>query len=408
MNIALVCSEFFDYKKSEEGIKPTRIHGGFGYLTRRKAELLAELGHEVHVIAPSSAYALDDGPRASAYGQYYLHLFNDLQDSGPFHQVKAFYRMMTHIPGLLEVLKSVDPDVVQLENVSEYTTTVAKFTNNALYVFQDPWDDEDIRILIEAYKEYYGLIGEKYYHGTYDALRRIFNMRLGSILKRAGPQRVFSEALFIAEKARRMYGLDFTPGFLPNPVRVPPEPPVKAEKPVVTFIARWDPVKRPQVALSAASRLDDYEFHFIGTSSDVHKHKEVERHLREKYSGYRNIHIHGFIEEKEKEEILNNSWVLLNTSAREGLPITFLEAAAHASAIVSGVNPDGWAERFGVHVTGDDFVGALRYAIKNRLHETKGMDAYNYVKDVHEERKVVKMHEEIYQKIISGGRNNVK
>ena len=75
---------------------------------------------------------------------------------------------------------------------------------------------------------------------------------------------------------------------------------------------------------------------------------------------------------------------------------------------MSGVNPDGWAERFGVHVTGDEFVEALRHAIKNRLHETKGLDAYNYVKNVHEEKKVTKMHEEIYQKIISGGRNDVK
>jgi len=161
MKIAFVCSEFFDYKKSEEGIEPTRVHGGLDCLTRRKAELLAELGHEVHVIAPSSAYALDEGPRTSAYGQYYPHLFNDIQGSGPFHQVKAFYRVMTHNPELLEVLKSVDLDVVQLENVSDYTTTVAKFTDNASYVFQDPPDDEGIRILIEAYKEYYGLIGGK-------------------------------------------------------------------------------------------------------------------------------------------------------------------------------------------------------------------------------------------------------
>jgi hypothetical protein len=159
MKIAFVCSDFFDYKKSEEGIEPTRMHGGFGYLTRRKAELLAGLGHEVHVIAPSSAYALDGGSRTSAYGQYYLHLFNDLQGSGPFHQVKAFYRMTTRNPDLLEVLKSVDPDVVRLESVSDYTTRVAKFTDNAPCVFQDPPDDEDIRTVIEAYKEYYGLTG---------------------------------------------------------------------------------------------------------------------------------------------------------------------------------------------------------------------------------------------------------
>jgi len=159
MKISFVCSEFFDYKKSEEGIEPTHMHSGLGYLTRRKAELLAELGHEVHVIAPSSTYALDEGPRTSAYGQYYLHLFNGLQGSGPFNQVKAFYRIMTHNPELLEVFKSVDPDVVQLENVSYYTITVAKFTDNAPYVFQDPPDDEDIRILIEAYKEYYRLTG---------------------------------------------------------------------------------------------------------------------------------------------------------------------------------------------------------------------------------------------------------
>jgi len=159
MKIAIVCSESFDREKSEEGIEPTRMQDGLGCLTRRKAELLAELGHEVHVMATSSAYALDGGPRTSAYGQYYLHLFNDLQGSGPFRRVKASYRMMTRNPELLEVLKSVDPGVVRLESVSDYTAIVAKFTDDAPYVSQDPPDDEDLRILIEAYKGYYGSIG---------------------------------------------------------------------------------------------------------------------------------------------------------------------------------------------------------------------------------------------------------
>jgi len=159
MKIAFVCSESFEHKKSEEGIELTRMQDGLGYLTRRKAELLAELGHEVRVIATSAAYALDEGPRTWAYGQYYLHLFNDLEGYGPFHRAKAYYRMMTRNPELLELLKSVDPGVVQLESVSDCTTTVAKFTDNVPYVFQDPPSDEDIRILIEAYKEYYGSIG---------------------------------------------------------------------------------------------------------------------------------------------------------------------------------------------------------------------------------------------------------
>src|SRR4029079_11879393 len=56
---------------------------------------------------------------------------------------------------------------------------------------------------------------------------------------------------------------------------------------------------------------------------------------------------------------LNESWILVNTAVREGLPNAFLEAAAHGCAILSAVDPDGFASRFGVKVEADNFAAGL-------------------------------------------------
>jgi len=56
---------------------------------------------------------------------------------------------------------------------------------------------------------------------------------------------------------------------------------------------------------------------------------------------------------------LSEAWILINTAAREGLPLTFIEAAANGCAILSACNPDGYASNFGHHVTDGDFARGL-------------------------------------------------
>ncbi len=54
-----------------------------------------------------------------------------------------------------------------------------------------------------------------------------------------------------------------------------------------------------------------------------------------------NLRLTGFVTEEEKSRILASSWALMNTSVREALPVSFLEALAHKTPIISGEDPDG-------------------------------------------------------------------
>jgi len=78
----------------------------------------------------------------------------------------------------------------------------------------------------------------------------------------------------------------------------------------------------------------------------------------------------------------------VNTSVREALPVSFLEALAHGTPIISGENPDGLTSDYGCVVEDGDYSCAL-----NRLLE----DGRRHVMDFHEAGKVVDRHVEIYE-----------
>ena len=79
-----------------------------------------------------------------------------------------------------------------------------------------------------------------------------------------------------------------------------------------------------------------------------------------------NLDMRGFVDQFRSDDlsrILGASWIIMNTSAREGLPNSMLEAAAHRCAILSSVNPDGFAVEFGRHVEDDNFAAGLEWLL---------------------------------------------
>jgi glycosyltransferase involved in cell wall biosynthesis len=96
-------------------------------------------------------------------------------------------------------------------------------------------------------------------------------------------------------------------------------------------------------------------------------------------------------------QLLSDAWVLVNTSAREALPLSFLEAAAHGCALLSAVNPDQWVSRFGQYVQGDDFASGVR-ALMADSPLVKGRAAYEYVKhSLHEYSRALTEHIKVYR-----------
>ncbi|MGI0080531.1 MAG: glycosyltransferase [Nitrososphaerales archaeon] len=134
-------------------------------------------------------------------------------------------------------------------------------------------------------------------------------------------------------------------------------------------------------------------------------YEEGEKLLKERYTKFKNIHFKGFVTEEEKRELLDRAWILLNTSAREGLPMSFLEAGAHGLAIISNSDPDGYTSMFGKCVKEKkEFVSAIQEAVRDEWYKDQGRKAYEYMKSIHDTPNVIEKHEQIYRSILD--RNN--
>jgi hypothetical protein len=93
---------------------------------------------------------------------------------------------------------------------------------------------------------------------------------------------------------------------------------------------------------------------------------------------------------------------VVNTAAREGLPNAFIEAAAHRCAILSEVDPDGFASRFGARVEGGDFAGGLAWLLERDRWRERGTRGYAHVRDTFELRQAVDQHLAVYDELVGG------
>ena len=107
-------------------------------------------------------------------------------------------------------------------------------------------------------------------------------------------------------------------------------------------MGRWDQRKRPELFFELATRFPQVHFIAVGRSQDP----GWERALRSRYSEVDNLDLIGFVDQFRSHQlthILERSWIMVNTAAREGMPSAMLEAMASRCAILSQVNPDGVA-----------------------------------------------------------------
>lgn len=414
MKIGFLGYEYFGERK---GNIPTTSHGGFGYLTKKKCEYLARMGHEVHVFVPRPSYDGTNGGNMSLeLNKVQLHLYNMSNFFEKSGTKRIFYQMKERVFGLKflqQLLRQFPVDVYQSEEPYMYSEEAMKISDRQVVVFQDPLDNDDIYLMNKSLNEFLllddsstgsdGLYrNSRRFLGKFgsDLNARLFVRRsVKRLLDHLDQKNIYSEAKFISLKVKRMYDLDYLPEFLPNPVDMPTNL-IKSDQPSVIWLNRWDPVKRPQLALEIAKKMPEVTFYFVGKSTGYPLYECIEGVLREKYSKFENIKMSKFISEEEKGSLLGKSWVLLNTSVREGLPVTFLEAGAYGIPIVSTVNPDNYSTEFGQFVPNpNDIVPALKKAIDEEWFKTKGRKARKYMSQVHEISLVMKKHVKIYENL---------
>jgi glycosyltransferase involved in cell wall biosynthesis len=329
MHICLTCIEFFG----------DSIYGGFGRATRCIGAELARRGLQVSVVVPRRSPERPD--------HYVL-------EGMSVHQIPP-----GRIDQAIRLLQSLQPDVVHSQDTSILTALAQVALPQAAHVitFRDPMDRHDWAIETD----FAGMpkLGWNLYRWF------ITNPLVVRALQRMDG--LFCAAEFLIPKTMALYGLPRRPTFLATPVPMPGATP-KAERPTVCFIGRWEGRKRVELFFELARAHPEVDFLAIGAARDP----GLDRALRERYSTIANLRMPGVLDQfagAAWSEALGRSWILVNTSAREGLPTTFIEAAAHRTAILSCTDPDGFASRFGHCVADGNLSEGLNWLLeRDRWH----------------------------------------
>jgi len=352
-------------------------YGGFGVLTHDIAHGLAARGVEVYIAMPrkdgQKPVETIDGITVISYPS---ELYDGLRYILPF---AGLYRMID-----ADVYHSQEP------SISTALAQIAEPRKKHIVTFQDPRSIEDWR------KEW-----------APRRVRRLDEWRFwlsyqrgpGKAARRAHAK--YCQAKYIIEKVKCLYRLREKPGFLPNPIKMLPIKSPKAVVPTVCYVGRWDARKRPQLFLDLAVQFPGVKFMFGGACVND---PSIDAQIRQKCSGMQNIEAPGWLNETERTSLLDRSWILVNTSSRECLPVTYLEAGANKCAILSHCNADGFASNFGFWAERgdlDDYAQGLRFLLENNRWKALGEKAHDYVKNTHEHERVIDQHLSVYQQVLN-------
>lgn len=363
MHICFICTEIFAWGK----------HGGFGRATRIIGKLLAQRGIQTSAVVPRRG----DQPRLTELDgiQVYGMETRDWFSAGDF-------------------FSRIDADIYHSQEPSFNTYLAQRFqpTKKHLVTFRDTRTLNDWLIELRLPSlSYLQVLGNQVYEDNFLVHRAVRNA-----------DGKYGGSHFVARKALKKYRLKTQPELLPTPVAIPDQI-EKSDRPLVIFNSRWDPRKRPEIFFNLARHFPSVKFLAIGKSRTPGR----DEMLREEYSDLTNLEFVGFIDQFDNQRLtslLNQSWILVNTAAREGLPNSFFEGAASKCAILSAVDPDAFASEYGYHAKDDDFVYGLNYLLQEGRWKVQGQKGYEYVKNLYAEDIAIDQHIKIYQDLLSSER----
>ncbi len=211
-----------------------------------------------------------------------------------------------------------------------------------------------------------------------------------------GRIRFVSQGHSLIPLARELYDLpgDFPIGYLPNPIELDENVcfNLGQKKKQVIFLGRLEAAKRTWLVCEIAKRLPRYDFYMLG---GFMRHKEDNERMLAPYmkGDIPNLHWLGHTTGDEKSKVLRESRIMINTSIWEAIPISWLEALACGTLIVSNLDRENIPSRFGAFVgdlPGDGFDGIDRFipAItelmeNDQLFEKKARAAIKYAREEH-------------------------
>lgn len=208
---------------------------------------------------------------------------------------------------------------------------------------------------------------------------------------------IFAASHLLIDRAYHKYHLKEKPSFLPTPVEIPKFV-EKSKTPTVCYVSRWDRRKRPELLIELVKAFPEVQFIAVGASRDP----KYDRKIRSQLNRLPNVEIHGMINQFESDEltqVFSRSWILLNTAAREGLPNAFIEACASRCAILSSVDPDEFASRFGYFAGDENFNKGLTLLMEKGNWLQAGIKGFEHVREIFSIDKVLEQYARIYNNL---------
>jgi len=364
LKVLLVADEYFSWG----------VYGGFGYFTRKLARELLKKNVEVEVIVqrisnlqkPIGETELIDGVPVTTLPRKKLSKIKQKKlyetDADIIHSQCGMYDTYLTFKRNRGKAKII---TVQDLRTKEETDSYAHLEKTSGY----PW---------------YKRLWARY-------VRSCFN----KAMKNADVVACHARLLF--PKVKKIFNVESSI-MLPNFIDVPQGSIKKSNKPSVVWLARLDAIKQPELCFKLAEDTPDVDFYILGDAHKAYK-RTVER-LIQRYKGAKNLHLLGFQSGEVKETILSKSWILINTSAYECLPVSFLEALAHKCAILSTRNPDDYTVNFGAWCSTDNLKNGLKWLLDNDRWRELGEKGYEQAKSIHSTEKGIEAHINLYRKLL--------
>ena len=191
--------------------------------------------------------------------------------------------------------------------------------------------------------------------------------RIQSLLKKLNEEKrlvLISQGEYLKKKAIDLYKLpkDTKIEYFPNPVVINDNFNIADKKDNVLFLGRLTPVKRPWIYFELAKKFSENIFYVCGQGTEIDE-------IIEKYKDVKNLKFMGHVSGEEKDRLLRECKVLVNTSIHEAIPVSFLEAISYGQKLLSCQNPDDITKNNGY------FTGTILGEGLDRLNEfEKGLE----------------------------------
>lgn len=315
IKVGLLVEEFYD--------KDLGGYGGYGILAREYiAKYIPNSEIEIEVIIGSSSKKEIKTIQRDGINIHYL----------PKNWSSKFDIDFIYLNMVKKFFKEQDFDIYLSIEMSKIAYEVMKREINKKLILwiQDPrpiYDWEEIKS-VPMSNEYDSYVN--YYSKWENRIQNLLNK-----LYKENRLVLISQGNFLKKKAIDLYKLpkDIEILYFPNPVVINDNFDITQKKDSVLFLGRLTPVKRPWIYFELAKKFPLKTFYVCGQGTEIDK-------IIDNYKDVKNLRFMGHVAGEEKDNILRESKILVNTSIHEAIPVSFLEAISYGLKILSCQNPD--------------------------------------------------------------------